>query len=52
MYLTFPEPRVVINEFVDLFPVELIDAGVGPILDETGNEILDTDNKLIFDEAY
>lgn len=51
MFITYPPQRVVITELVDLFPVELVDAGSGPLLDETGNEITDTDNKTIYDEA-
>lgn len=51
MFITFPPQQVLINELADLFPVELVDAGVGEILDETGNEITDTDNKSIYDEA-
>lgn len=52
MFITFPPQRTVIVEMPDLFPVELVDAGVCEILDETGNLILDTDNRPLYDENY
>lgn len=50
MYTTFVPQHSVILETPDLFPVELVDAGVGIILDEAGNPILDTNNRLLFDQ--
>lgn len=50
MYTTFVPQRSVILETPDLFPIELVDAGAGIILDETGNPILDTDNRLLYDQ--
>lgn len=50
MYTEFPPQRSVILEYPDLFPVELVDAGSGQILDETGNSILDTDNRFLWDQ--
>lgn len=52
MYWNFVEPRTVITELADVFPIEITEAGSGPILDETGNPILDTDNRMVLDEAY
>jgi hypothetical protein len=52
MFDTFPDLRAVIIEIPDLFPVEMIDAGVWEIEDETGNPILDTDNRRVLDESY
>lgn len=51
MYVMFPPQRSVILEYPDLFPVELVDAGVGVILDETGNPILDTNNRVLLDQT-
>lgn len=52
MFMQFPTQRVIILDRVDLCPVELVDGGVAPILDESGNPILDTNNNFVFDEAY
>lgn len=51
MFITFPPQRALITEMADLYPVEIVDAGVDAVLDETGNYILDTDNRLVYDEA-
>ena len=51
MYTEFTSQRSVILEYPDLFPVEIVDAGAGVILDETGNPILDTDNRLLYDQT-
>ena len=52
MFIEFPPLKVAITELADLMPVEITDAGVGPILDEDGNTLLDTDNRMILDEVY
>jgi hypothetical protein len=52
MFVTFPPQRSVIVEMPDIFPVELMDAGVCEILDETGNSLLDEEGRVILDENY
>jgi hypothetical protein len=51
MFIQFPTHRAIILESADLYPAEITDAGVGFILDELGNQIHDTSNRPIFDEA-
>lgn len=52
MYIKGHDLRTAIVELVDVFPIEVIESGVGPILDEQGNPILDTDNRPILDEYH
>ena len=51
MFIQFPAQRAVVLESADIFPTEIVDAGVGFLLDELGNQILDTDNRPILDET-